>query len=139
MSFENLKPANDEGADSNLLQKEDLVNEIIAIDIVDYDPQYEGKFGKNPRITVDMIVCTGKHKGTKQDSRYFSFTLAEQMYKAAGGSGSTIVRIVSGPSKYGAAGSPWFGVRAVTDAEFTAAADVVKAVLEPASGRKSPF
>lgn len=138
MSFENLKPPSidEEQSDSTFLRKEDLDGQIIAVDIVDYDPQYEGKFGKNPRITVDMIVCTGEHKGEKQDNTYFSNNLAKQLHAAAGGSGSTVVKVTSGNSKYG---TKWYGVDDVTDAEYLMAADVVKAALEPAQGGKPLF
>lgn len=141
MSFENLKPAaTDEGTeqkDSQFLRKEDLDGAIIAFDVVDYDAKYEGNFGPNPRITVDLIVCSGDHKGTKQDTTYFSNNLAVQMHKAAAGDGATVVRVVSGASKYG---TRWYGVEAVSESDFATALEVVKSVIaEAGQPATAPF
>lgn len=141
MSFSNLKPATlDEGSeqkDSTFLRKEDLDGEIIAFDVVDYDAQYEGNFGKNPRITVDLIICSGPHKGEKQDNTYFSNNLAVQMHKAAAGGGATVVKVTSGNSKYG---TKWYGVDAVSESDFAAALEVVQDVLGQAGQpAEAPF
>lgn len=137
MAFANMKPAQIDEAgeqrDSNFLEKKDLVGAIIAVDVVDYDPKYEGNFGANPRVTVDMIVCSGPHKGKREDSKYFSNNLAVQINKAAAG-GSTVVRVVSGKSKYG---TDWFGVEAVSEQEFADALALVQEATSQAA--PAPF
>lgn len=128
--------------DSEFLSKEDLKNQIIALEVVDYDPEFAGKFGATAKVTCDVVVATGPEAGRfEQDTQFFG-NLAVQVNKAAGGVGKkTVVKIESGVSKKG---NDWWGVGDVTDEEFKAALEVAKTATagqpdDAGSGSEAPF
>jgi len=141
MGFDTLKQARErEQGESNFIGKEDLVGEIIAVDIVDFDAQHDGKYGIGERIIVDLIVVTGEHARTQQNDTHFFGGLAKQLFEAAGGEGATVVRVTSGPSRFG---TKWYGADPVSDKEFGEAQEVVAHVTGAGSkkknGAKAPF
>lgn len=132
MAFENTKKADIKKSDSDFIGGADLVGEIVAVDLIDYDKKHDsGKYKPGPRATVDLIVITGEHKGLEQANTYFSGNLGKQIEESIDGEGSTIIRITSGPSAHG---HDWIGIEEISDREFEEAQAFVQKVL--AGGKK---
>ena len=116
------------------LRKSDLVGQLVAFAVTDYDPKEAGQYGVQPRVDVDLIVCSGERAG-ERDERWRTWgNLAEQM--GAQERGRTIVaRVASGPGK--TQGSKWYGLDfdSVTDDDLLQARRVL---LEATSGKGRP-
>jgi hypothetical protein len=108
------------------LRKSDLVGEVIAFAVTDYDPKEAGQYGVQPRVDVDLIVCSGDRAG-ERDERWRTWgNLAAQMGEQDHGR-TIVARVASGPGK--TQGSTWYGLDfdTIGDAELMAAR---KAILE---------
>lgn len=88
------------------LTKEDLIGDTVVLGLIDFDPQYVGKYGTTSRARVDLFVASGEHEGTVQPDTHLFGNMASQA--SAIGVGNTSVGIVqSGPSKRG---GTWYGL-----------------------------
>ncbi len=111
------------------LPKTELIDQLIAFSVVDYDPDEPGDYGRQPRVDVDLLVVTGPHAGTRDEKWRTWGNLAAQM--GAQDAGATIAaRVTSGPGKV--KDSRWYGLSfELTPEEI---GEVREAVLAAAGG-----
>jgi hypothetical protein len=112
------------------LLKQDLVDELVAFVVVDYDPDAATDFGRQPVVDVELLVCSGEHKGTYDATWRNWGNLARQMGEQ--GDGTIAARVTSGAGKV--KDSTWFGL----DFELSAdeLAEVRQAVMDIAVGEE---
>jgi hypothetical protein len=102
--------------------KDDLVNILSAVEIVDYDPDHEGSFGPSPKITVNIVEIDGPRSGARHMNRYFFGLLARQIGESAAPGETIVGRVQTG--KKGPHTWYGFGV-SKDDADYDAAEAVV--------------
>jgi hypothetical protein len=113
------------------LPKSELVGELIAFSVVDYDPKSIGKFGVQPSVEVDLLVVTGPHAGTHDPSWKTFGNLAKQLGSQQAGA-TIAARVTSGPGA--TAGSTWYGADFdLSDAELRQVREAILAIGEPES------
>lgn len=105
-------------SDTVWVTKEDLIGETVVLGMVDYDPEYPGKYGPTARAVVDMFVVTGPHAGTLQPGTHLYTNMASQA--SAIKVGSTAVAVVeSGTTPKG---NKWYGLSYAVSAKDAKAA-----------------
>ena len=107
--------------DSDYIPMKDIVGEVVAFELVAYDPSFDGKYGPTARATVNLVVTTGEHKGTREKNRYLSGNIATQLSESMSVGESTASRIASGPS---GKGNDWVGLETISDDDFDEAVKV---------------
>lgn len=119
-------------ASGDHLPKSELIGELIAFAVIEFDPNEPGDYGVQARVDVDLLVVTGPHAGTRDEKWRTWGNLAAQM----GGQpeGATIAaRVTSGPGKV--KDSKWYGLDFGLDPDEIA--EVREAVLAAAGGVKA--
>lgn len=106
-------------ADPEKPGKQDLVGVLVAIELRDYQPDYETKYGVQPMVEFDLIAVDGKLAGYAEENRREFGNLARQIGVALKPGETGLGRYVAGE---GNQGRRWFGIEwAVDDADYTAA------------------
>jgi hypothetical protein len=100
--------------------KEDLLNELIVVQVDDYDPKTPTKYGTSATLLGTVTVVTGELAGVVEPRFYCAGNLARQIGDALDVGTMAPGRIVKGQS---ANGRDWFGIEWTADAKDVAAAE----------------
>jgi len=88
------------------ITKKDLVDSVVLVEVVAYDPAAQTVHGNSPQADVKLLVVTGPMAGQEREEWRTFGLLAKQLDKL--GKGVHAVKIVSGPTKNGQ--GQWYGV-----------------------------
>jgi hypothetical protein len=116
--------------------KEDLLNELIVIQVDDYDPNTPTKYGPSATLLGTVTVVTGELAGVVEPRFYCAGNLARQIGEALDVGSMAPGRIIKGQS---ANGRDWFGIEWATErGDLEAAEKAIRTAQAPAAPRVAP-
>lgn len=111
--------------------KEDLLNELIVVQVDDYDPKTPTKYGTSATLLATVTVVTGELAGVVEPRFYCAGNLARQIGEALDVGAMAPGRIIKGQS---ATGRDWFGIEWATDpGDLKAAETAVRGAQQQAA------
>lgn len=128
------------------LSKAQLVGALVVYRLIEFVPDYPGKYGSQPMARVECLVVDGPHAGTHEPERWEFGVLAKQ-FGSQNGDGTHACKITSGAGSL--PGSTWYGcdfdlseeelaiARAAVE-KFTAAAPAVP-TAKTAKAQSAPW
>lgn len=125
MPFTVPRPGNKDYDDQ--LGKDDLVDALIVVNVLDYDPEKPTRYGLTPTLKARVVVVDGQHKGTVEPEFFAAGNLARQIGEALDVGGTCPGRIRKGKSSNG---REWYGIEwALDEQDQTAAEAALKVSL----------
>lgn len=127
LSVSNIAPPAASSGGGDHIPKSELVGATIAYSVKQFNPNFEGDYGKTSMVEVDLIVLDGPHSGHRDDSWVAFGNLAKSMGESK--VGDTVIAVVEmGDGKV--PGSKWYGVdRNLSDSDHAAAVANLTALL----------
>jgi hypothetical protein len=116
--------------------KEDLLNELIVVQVDDYDPKTPTKYGTSATLLGTVTVVTGELAGVVEPRFYCAGNLARQIGEALDVGSMAPGRIIKGQS---ASGRDWFGIEWATEqGDLKSAEEAVMKVYKTAAPKVAP-